>query len=226
MFIGSPAAEVKPGSTGRVAWIHRENRGRRRTRGAGGHGRYLAVRGPIGCRYLDDLRISGNDVQDGWNLTGDAHRQDEGGYFWYVSRTDDMIVSSGYNVSGVEVENVLLAHPAVAECAVVGVPDEARGHLVKAFVVIQPAGGGSDALARELQDFVKAELAPYKYPRAIEFVADLPRTLTGKLQRFRLRGGGVEFHGPAGWPHPKGYANAVSAAAVWYLSPARSDGIP
>jgi enamine deaminase RidA (YjgF/YER057c/UK114 family) len=172
----------------------------------------LAVRGPTGCRYLNDLANQRKYVQDGWNLTGDAYRQDEDGYFWYVSRTDDMIVSSGYNVSGVEVENVLLAHPAVAECAVVGVPDEARGQLVKAFVVIQPAGGGSDALVRELQDFVKAELAPYKYPRAIEFVEDLPRTLTGKLQRFRLRGSGVEFHEPAGWPHPKGYANAVSAA--------------
>jgi enamine deaminase RidA (YjgF/YER057c/UK114 family) len=213
MFIGSPAAEAKPGSTGRVVPGYKarvvDDDGHEVPTGTIGR---LAVCGPTGCRYLDDLANQRKYVQDGWNLTGDAYRQDEQGYFWYVSRTDDMIVSSGYNVSGVEVENVLLAHPAVAECAVVGVPDEARGQIVKAFVVTAPGGGGSDALARELQDFVKSQLAPYKYPRAVEFVADLPRTLTGKLQRFRLRAGsGVESHEPAGWSRPKGYANAVSA---------------
>jgi 2-aminobenzoate-CoA ligase len=213
MFIGSPAADAKPGSTGRVVPGYQarivDDDGQELPAGTIGR---LEVRGPTGCRYLDDLANQRKYVQDGWNLTGDAYRRDEDGYFWYVSRTDDMIISSGYNVSGVEVENVLLTHPAVAECAVVGVPDEARGHIVKAFVVTAPGGGGSEALARELQDFVKAELAPYKYPRAIEFVADLPRTLTGKLQRFRLRAAGVEFHEPAGWLKPKGYANAVSAA--------------
>ena len=213
MFIASPADDVKPGSTGRVVPGYKA-----RVIGEDGHevsrgtiGR-LAVCGPTGCRYLDDLANQRKYVQDGWNLTGDAYRQDEDGYFWYVARTDDMIVSSGYNVSGVEVENVLLMHPAVDECAVIGVPDEARGQIVKAFVVTAPGGGGSDALGRELQEFVKSHLAPYKYPRAIEFVADLPRTLTGKLQRFRLRAGaGVDVHQPAGWARPKGYANAVSA---------------
>jgi 2-aminobenzoate-CoA ligase len=212
MFIGSAAADAKPGSTGRVVpgFTAKVVDDAGQEVPAGTIGR-LAVRGPTGCRYLDDLANQRKYVQNGWNLTGDAYRQDEDGYFWYVSRTDDMIISSGYNVSGVEVENVLLAHDAVAECAVVGVADEARGQIVKAFVVTAPGGCGSDALARELQDFVKAELAPYKYPRAIEFVSTLPRTLTGKLQRFRLRAGGVEFHEPAGWPQPKGYANAVSA---------------
>ena len=212
MFIGSSAADAKPGSTGRVVpgFTAKVVDEAGQEVPAGTIGR-LAVRGPTGCRYLDDLANQRKYVQHGWNLTGDAYRQDEDGYFWYVSRTDDMIISSGYNVSGVEVENVLLAHHAVAECAVVGVADEARGQIVKAFVVTAPDGCGSDALARELQDFVKAELAPYKYPRAIEFVTTLPRTLTGKLQRFRLRAGGVEFHEPAGWPQPKGYANAVSA---------------
>jgi enamine deaminase RidA (YjgF/YER057c/UK114 family) len=186
----------------------------------------LAVAGPTGCRYLDDLDSQRQYVQFGWNLTGDAYRQDEDGYFWYASRTDDMIISSGYNVSGVEVENVLLTHPAVAECAVVGVPDEARGHVIKAFVVTAAGVDGSEILGRELQDFVKARLAPYKYPRAIEFAGELPRTLTGKLQRHRLRTdmtdttgtpsttgpAAVQFHEPEGWPKPKGYANAVSAA--------------
>jgi len=209
-----PAADAKPGSTGQVVPGYQarvvDDDGRDVPAGTVGR---LAVAGPTGCRYLDDLANQRKYVQDGWNLTGDAYRQDEDGYFWYVSRTDDMIVTAGYNVSGVEVENVLLTHPAVAECAVVGVADEARGQIVKAFVVTAPGGGGSDALSRELQEFVKSQLAPYKYPRAVEFVADLPRTLTGKLQRFRLRtGGGVESHEPAGWPRPKGYANAVSAS--------------
>ncbi len=213
MFIGSQAGDARPGSTGRVVPGYKarvvDEDGRDVPAGTIGR---LAVSGPTGCRYLDDLANQRKYVQDGWNFTGDAYRQDEDGYFWYVSRTDDMIVTSGYNVSGVEVENVLLAHPAVAECAVVGVADEARGQIVKAFVVTAPGGGGSDALGRELQEFVKSQLAPYKYPRAVEFVADLPRTLTGKLQRFRLRAGaGVESHEPAGWPRPKGYANAVSA---------------
>jgi enamine deaminase RidA (YjgF/YER057c/UK114 family) len=185
----------------------------------------LAVSGPTGCRYLDDEENQRNYVQRGWNLTGDAYRVDRDGYFWYQSRTDDMIVTAGYNVSGPEVENVLLSHAAVAECAVIGVADAARGQLVTAFVV--PAAGmtGSDALVKELQDYVKSQLAPYKYPRAVVFVTELPRTLTGKIQRFRLRAaaslqagakadatqGGVSFHEPAGWARPSGFANAVSA---------------
>jgi 2-aminobenzoate-CoA ligase len=147
----------------------------------------LAVKGPTGCRYLADPRQR-DYVQNGWNVTGDAYLLDANGYFWYQARTDDMIVSSGYNIAGPEVEGALLDHPRVLECAVVGVPDEARGTIVKAFVVLRPPPADSGAaLVAELQDFVKARIAPYKYPRAIEFVTELPRTETGKLQRFKLR---------------------------------------
>ena len=148
----------------------------------------LAVKGPTGCRYLDDPRQQ-QYVQGGWNLTGDAYLQDADGYFVYQSRTDDMIVSAGYNIAGPEVEDVLLRHPAVAECAVIGVPDEQRGQIVKAFVVLKPGVVGDEACVKTLQDFAKATVAPYKSPRAIEFRSHLPRTETGKLQRFRLRSG-------------------------------------
>ena len=144
------------------------------------------MKGPTGCRYLADPRQA-HYVFDGWNVTGDAYLLDADGYFWYQARTDDMIVSSGYNIAGPEVEAALLAHAGVAECAVVAVPDEARGHIVKAFVVLQPGVDANDAQVRALQDWVKAQIAPYKYPRAIEFVSALPRTETGKLQRFKLR---------------------------------------
>src|SRR6201987_2851804 len=146
----------------------------------------LAVRGPTGCRYLADGRQS-NYVRDGWNLTGDAFMRDENGRFSFVARADDMIISSGYNIAGPEVESALLSHPAVAECGVVGAPDEARGMIVKAYVVLAPGITGNDALTSALQDHVKREIAPYKYPRAIEFVAQLPKTETGKLKRFALR---------------------------------------
>lgn len=146
----------------------------------------LAVKGPTGCRYLDDARQA-NYVSGGWNLTGDAYLIDADGYFHYQSRTDDMIVSAGYNIASPEVEEALLTHPAVAECAVIGVADEQRGQIVKAYVVLRPGHEAGDVLVRTLQDFVKASIAPYKYPRAIEFRATLPRTETGKLQRFRLR---------------------------------------
>ena len=126
-------------------------------------------------------------MRDGWNVTGDAYLMDEDGYFWYQARTDDMIISSGYNIAGPEVEGALLEHPAVAECAVIGAPDDERGHVVKAFVVLNAGHAPGDALKRELQDFVKAQIAPYKYPRAVAFVEALPRTQTGKLQRFKLR---------------------------------------
>src|SRR6202008_4131638 len=146
----------------------------------------LAVRGPTGCRYLADKRQS-NYVRDGWNLTGDSFVRDANGRLSFVARSDDMIVSSGYNIAGPEVEAALLSHPAVAECGVVGAPDEARGMIVKAYVVLMPDVAGDAALATELQDHVKREIAPYKYPRAIEFVAQLPKTETGKLRRFALR---------------------------------------
>ena len=141
----------------------------------------LAVRGPTGCRYLADPRQT-NYVRDGWNLTGDTFVRDENGRFSFVARSDDMIVSSGYNIAGPEIEAALLSHPAVAECGVVGAPDEARGMIVKAYVVLTSGVTGDDALATALQDHVKREIAPYKYPRAIEFVAQLPKTETGKLQ--------------------------------------------
>src|SRR5215467_13412219 len=146
----------------------------------------LAVRGPTGCRYLADSRQS-NYVRDGWNLTGDAFVRDEKGRFAFVARTDDMIISSGYNIAGPEVEAALLSHPAVAECGVVGAPDEARGMIVKAYVVVAATATPDEALATALQEHVKQEIAPYKYPRALEFVTQLPKTETGKLKRFALR---------------------------------------
>ena len=146
----------------------------------------LAVRGPIGCRYLADERQR-KYVIGGWNVTGDTYRQDEDGYFWFQARSDDMIVSSGYNIAGPEVEAAVLTHPAVAECAVVGAADEARGIVVKAFIVLHPAHQATPEMARAIQDHVKAEIAPYKYPRVVEFCDALPKTESGKLQRFRLR---------------------------------------
>jgi len=146
----------------------------------------LAVKGPTGCRYLADPRQK-KYVKDGWNLTGDAYFVDADGYFHFHSRMDDMIVSSGYNIGSPEVEDALLQHPKVSECAVIGVPDEERGQIVKAFVVLLAGVEAEPPLVKELQDFVKQRIAPYKYPRAIEFRDELPRTNTGKLQRFRLR---------------------------------------
>src|ERR1700754_1647535 len=146
----------------------------------------LAVRGPTGCRYLADSRQS-NYVRDGWNLTGDSFVQGADGRLSFVARSDDMIVSSGYNIAGPEIETALLTHAAVAECGVVGAPDEARGMIVKAYVVLAAGIDADDALTIELQDHVKREIAPYKYPRAIEFVSQLPKTETGKLKRFALR---------------------------------------
>jgi 2-aminobenzoate-CoA ligase len=146
----------------------------------------LAVKGPTGCRYLADDRQR-DYVHDGWNLTGDAYLVDDQGYFVYQARTDDMIISGGYNIAGPEVEAALLLHPAVAECGVVGVADEERGQIVKAYVVLRPGHEAGEAQVKALQDFVKQTIAPYKYPRAVAFCASLPRTETGKLQRFRLR---------------------------------------
>jgi 2-aminobenzoate-CoA ligase len=146
----------------------------------------LAVKGPTGCRYLADDRQRAY-VQDGWNVTGDAYLMDADGYFFYQARTDDMIISAGYNIAGPDVEAALMQHEAVAECGVVAAPDEERGQIPKAYVVLKPGYAGDAAMARALQEFVKASIAPYKYPRAIEFLSALPRTETGKLQRFRLR---------------------------------------
>ncbi|MGN8109291.1 AMP-binding protein [Paraburkholderia sp. 22098] len=146
----------------------------------------LAVRGPTGCRYLADERQM-KFVRDGWNLPGDSVYLDADGYVFYQARADDMIVSAGYNISGPEVESVLLQHEAVAECGVIGVPDETRGQIVKAFVVLNPGYSRDDNLVAQLQDFVKNTVAPYKYPRVVAFVDSLPRTETGKLKRFELR---------------------------------------
>ncbi|MCL2715776.1 MAG: benzoate-CoA ligase family protein [Alphaproteobacteria bacterium] len=152
---------------------------------AGTPGR-LAVRGPTGCRYLADARQT-NYVRDGWNLTGDAFVCDSEGIFHFSARSDDMIISAGYNISGPEIEGALLAHNAVAECAVIGVPNLERGEIVEAHVVLRGGFAASEAMACELQDHVKATLAPYKYPRSVRFIEELPKTATGKIQRFVLR---------------------------------------
>jgi len=144
------------------------------------------VKGPTGCKYLDDPRQA-SYVQNGWNLTGDAYLVDTHGHFVYQARTDDMIISGGYNIAGPEVEAALMQHPAVAECGVVGVPDDARGMVVKAVVVLKPGTPPNDDVVRMLQEFVKNTIAPYKYPRLVEFRITLPRTETGKLQRFKLK---------------------------------------
>lgn len=187
IFISADEANARAGATGKpvpgyVATVLDEH-GAPAPVGTVGR---LAVKGPTGCRYLADERQRAY-VHDGWNLTGDAYMVDADGYFHYQSRTDDMIISSGYNIAAPEVEEALLRHAAVAECGVIGVPDDERGQIVKAFVVLREGHRGGEALIRELQDFVKQAIAPYKYPRAIEFRAQLPRTETGKLQRFRLR---------------------------------------
>ena len=187
IFIGSPEHEVRAGSTGRVVpgyeAIVIDDEGKEMPPGIAGR---LAVRGPTGCRYLADSRQF-NYVQSGWNVTGDTYIMDKDRYFWYQARSDDMIISSGYNIAGPEVESALLTHAAVAECGVVGAPDEERGQIVKAYVVLRPGSTGDDAMTKQLQDHVKATVAPYKYPRAIEYVSELPKTQTGKLQRFELR---------------------------------------
>ena len=146
----------------------------------------LAVKGPIGCRYLADDRQR-DYVRDGWNLTGDSFAQDEEGYFHFAARSDDMIVSAGYNIAGPEVEAALLKHEAVAECAVIGVPDTERGHIVEAHVVLVDRRAACDAMAKLLQEHVKKVIAPYKYPRSIVFTDALPKTESGKIQRFRLK---------------------------------------
>jgi 2-aminobenzoate-CoA ligase len=187
IFIGSPEEAVRPGATGQVVPGYEakviDESGREVAPGTIGR---LAVRGPTGCRYLADERQR-KYVENGWNLTGDTYLMDADGFFWYQARSDDMIISAGYNIAGPEVEAVLLEHPAVAECGVISAPDAERGHIVKAYVVLRAGQSGDAALTRALQEHVKATIAPYKYPRAIEYVTTLPRTETGKLQRFALR---------------------------------------
>jgi len=188
IFISSAGGDIRAGSTGRVVPGYRarvvDDAGVEVERGEMGR---LMVQGPTGCRYLDDPERQKTYVQDGWNLTGDTYVMDEEGYFWYRARNDDMIISSGYNIAGPEVENCLLEHPAVLECAVVAAPDEQRGNVVKAFIVLREGFTAGDDMVKTLQDHAKQSIAPYKYPRRVEFVASLPRTQTGKLQRFRLR---------------------------------------
>ena len=187
IFISSVPGRHKPGALGAVVPGYTAkvvgDDGQELPRGQVGR---LAVIGPTGCRYLDDERQA-NYVKDGWNHPGDAFMQDEDGDFFYQSRADDMIITAGYNVGGPEVEDALLMHPAVAECGVVGAPDEERGMVVKACVVLKPGHIGDEAMVKALQDHVKATLAPFKYPRQVVFMNALPRTETGKLQRFRLR---------------------------------------
>ena len=187
IFISSAPGEVRRGAVGRVVPGYQakvvDDSGQEVPRGQIGS---LAVIGPTGCRYLDDARQR-NYVKDGWNHPGDAFTQDADGYFFYQARDDDLIITAGYNVAGPEVEDALLQHPAVAECGVIGIPDEDRGMVVKAFVVLRPGEAADGAMVKALQDHVKALLAPFKYPRQIAFLAQLPRTETGKLQRFKLR---------------------------------------
>ncbi|WP_088278606.1 AMP-binding protein [Ideonella sp. A 288] len=187
IFISADEDHARPGATGTVVPGYRAcvlgEDGQPLPPGQIGR---LAVKGPTGCRYLADARQA-QYVQGGWNLTGDAYVQDEDGYFHYCSRTDDMIVSAGYNIAAPEVEEALLQHPAVAECAVIGLPDEERGQIVKAFVVLHAGHVGDEATTRALQEFVKQAIAPYKYPRAVSYLAHLPRTETGKVQRFKLK---------------------------------------
>lgn len=187
IFISAAGADVRPGSTGRPIPGYRacilDQQGNPLPSGNVGR---LAVKGPTGCRYMSDERQK-NYSQNGWNVTGDAYFMDDDGYFWFHARTDDIILTAGYNVSGPEVEEALMKHPAVADCAVVGAPDDDRGQIVKAFVVLKAGETGDEAMVKTLQEFVKQVIAPYKYPRAIEFKESLPRTNTGKLQRFVLR---------------------------------------
>ncbi|MFI5021336.1 MAG: AMP-binding protein [Alphaproteobacteria bacterium] len=188
IFVSASGAEIRPGATGKAIPGYEaavvDDDGNRLPPGKLGN---LAVWGPTGCRYLANLERQKAYVRAGWNFPGDVYVEDEDGYFHYQARADDMIISAGYNISGPEVEAVLLDHPKVRECAVVASPDAERGFVAKAFVVLREAKEAGPATAKELQAFVKREIAPYKYPRAVEFVEALPRTETGKVQRFKLR---------------------------------------
>ncbi len=193
IFVAASREEMRSGFTGKAIAGYQarvvDDNGNEVPPGTEG---LIATRGPTGCRYLDDVERQQAYVKDGWNYPGDVYEMTEDRYFRYVARADDMIISSGYNISGPEVEAAMLDHPNVAECAVIGAPDPDRTNIVKAFVVLRESDAANEATATALKDFVKAEIAPYKYPRAIEFVTELPKTDTGKLQRFRLRQQEVE----------------------------------
>jgi len=229
IFISADELHARPGATGRVVPGYQamivDQEGKQLPPGEIGR---LAIKGPTGCRYLaDDNQV--NYVRNGWNWTGDAYRMDKDGYFYYQGRTDDMIISAGYNIGPPEIEEALMAHPQVAECGVIGVPDDERGEIVKAFIVLRDRAEGTPELAKELQDFVKQRIAPYKYPRAVEFRKSLPRTEALKLQRFKLReeesrlnrrGNRCEEKSqmrdpqilqPPGWTRPRGYSNGITA---------------
>ena len=187
IFISSNEGNMKPGSTG-VAVTGYEAKiidleGNEVARNIPGR---LAVRGITGCKYLNREEKQREYVENGWNLTGDIFRQDEDGYFWFVARGDDMIISSGYNIAAIEVESVLLTHEEILECAVVGLPDEERGMLVCAHIVLKEKHKATDELAKSIQLWFKEVAAPYKYPRVINFMENLPKTETGKIQRFKL----------------------------------------
>jgi 2-aminobenzoate-CoA ligase len=188
IFISASGDDIRPGAIGRaipgfkIRVVDDEFNDVK----AGDIGQIL-IKGPNGCRYLDDIERQKNYVHDGWNCSSDLARIDGDGYIYYEARTDDMILTGGYNVSGLEVEAVLLEHPNVRECAVIGAPDESRGQIVKAFVTLSDPSGANDELIAEMQDFVKSQISAFKYPRAIEFVDELPHTATGKIQRGALR---------------------------------------
>jgi 2-aminobenzoate-CoA ligase len=187
IFIAAADDDIRPGSTGTAIPGYRatilDEGGEEVPDGVPGR---LAVQGPTGCRYLSDERQR-TYVQHGWNITGDTYIRDADGYFWYQARSDDMIISAGYNIAGPEVEEALLGHPDVLEVAVIGAPDPGRGMVVQAYVVLREGAAADPAKVAELQDFTKSSIAPYKYPRVIEFVSELPKTISGKTQRYRLR---------------------------------------
>jgi 2-aminobenzoate-CoA ligase len=187
IFIAAADRDIRPGSTGKAVPGYRatilDENGEEVSDGEPGR---LAVQGPTGCRYLSDERQR-TYVQHGWNITGDTYVRDADGYFWYQARSDDMIISAGYNIAGPEVEEALLGHPDVLEVAVIGAPDPGRGMVVQAYVVLREDAVADAAKVAELQEFTKSSIAPYKYPRVIEFVSELPKTISGKTQRYRLR---------------------------------------
>jgi enamine deaminase RidA (YjgF/YER057c/UK114 family) len=247
IFISAAGKDIRPGAIGKpLPGYHAailDSEGQPLPPGQVGR---LGVKGPIGCRYLDDPRQT-DYVKNGWNLTGDAFMMDADGYFFYQARADDMIISCGNNIGGPEVEDALLKHDAVMECAVIGVADEERGQVVKAYVVLRDGWADNDETRIALQDHVKREIAPYKYPRIIEFRQALPRTETGKLQRFKLReessrlpaqpgnrtmadshqtendSTAIHLIEPSGWDRPKGFSNGVKIKG-WHVSVAGQIG--